>query len=586
MRYACPSCSRIFYLETKVESPCPACGTMLQMSTDEEPADASDAAAPPAQQAPTSESWLTDDSVVDGPGGGPSLGLRKEASTQMAPGSRPPQPTGGMPSAASWLGAEPAAASQTYEEEQPVAAGSVSVPGPAAQRMPASQPTVTQPLMNMATTTFPAARQAPSGTKLLVVTAASILVALAVATAAIVFLRKHTPDIAVQPTSGDPAEVARLNVEISGLREDLAKFRDERDQVRTERDKAQEELAEERRLADSMAAERDRRAQAVRKTLAALELLERREELGEALDLTVDALKADSGFVQAHRLRGRILAASGRVEEAFAAFENADKAAGEAGGDVEALVLAGELALTKAADRERAAGFYRRAAEIGKDTPYGLVAEARLLMSEGKRKSADAKAAAVQEAAPSLALAPLIRGEIALRQSQQESGAKERELRKKAGRFLARALRLDPNSARACVVHGKLLLQEAKAASEEAGFGLLRLDRQSRAESLLSRALELSPKLPEVHVALAELHLGDGPLHDAAVAKIRAAEAVRLTGETDPSALATLAAAQAASGDAASAKSTIEKAIEIEPKNAGYKGLYERYKEEAESLTP
>ena len=586
MRYACPSCSRVFYLETQVESPCPACGTMLQMSTAEEQADTSDAAAPPAQQPATGGSWIMDESSVGALGGGPSVGLEREAPTQVAPGARPPQPAGGMPSAGTWLGAgaEQAAAPQAYEGEQP--AGAIGGPNPATQRIPASQPTVTQPLANMATTTFPAARQAPSGMKLLVVTAASILVALAVATAAIVYLRKQTPDIAVERPSADPAEVARLEVEISGLREDVAKFKGERDEVKTERDKVQEELADERRRADSLKADRDRRAEAVRKTLAALELLERREELAEALDLTVDALKADSDFVQAHRLRGRILAASNRVDDALAAFEDADKVARELGGDAEALVLAGELALTEVADRERAAGFYRRAVELGKDTPFGLVAAARLLVLEGRLKSADAKATAAQETAPSLAIAPLIRGEIALKRSQQESGAAERELREKAGRFLTKVPRLDPNSTRACLVHGRLLLEDAKAASEEAGFGLLRLDRQSRAESLLSRALELSPKLPEVHVALAELHLGDGPLHDAAVAKIRATEAVRLTGEADPSALATLAAAQAASGDPASAEGTMEKAIEIEPKNAGYVGLYKRYKEEAEALKP
>ncbi len=30
MRYSCPTCSRVFYLDANMRSPCPACGTMLK----------------------------------------------------------------------------------------------------------------------------------------------------------------------------------------------------------------------------------------------------------------------------------------------------------------------------------------------------------------------------------------------------------------------------------------------------------------------------------------------------------------------------------------------------------------------------
>jgi tetratricopeptide (TPR) repeat protein len=285
-----------------------------------------------------------------------------------------------------------------------------------------------------------------------------------------------------------------------------------------------------------------------------------------------------------------VLAASGRIEEALAAFENADKIARELGGvgDVEALVLAGELALTDLGDRAKASEYYKCARELKTGSPHGLVAEARALTLEGKPAEAEAKAAAAEKMDPSLALAPLVRGEIAYEQSAQEyrSEAEKKAFRKKADEFLARALRLDPNSTRACVIRGMLLIEEARLASAKAGFGLVRLGQQARAEGLLSKALKLSPKLPEIHMALADLRLGDGALHDPAVAKIRAKEAVRLTGNKDADALATLAAAQRASGDPEAAVGTMEQAVNLNPKNTGYRELLNRYKMEAKVLKP
>ncbi len=588
MRYECPSCSRVFYLDTKVVSPCPACGTMLQVSEEEEGGEAPAGAEAAATAEPsTGGSWLMGD-MPDGPLAGvaaapPAAAPPAAAPTAVAPPAAPP-PSTAMPSPASWLtGAEEGAAEDSEEPE--AATESTFAAAPTAVAAPptrTSLPTVMMP-----------AQQAPSGMKLLLVTAAAIFVALAVAVVVILFLPKKgilvdDTGAAGAPDTGEAAEIARLEIEVKNLRKEAAEYKGERDTIRSERDAADAELAKARAQADSMKAGFERRGEAAGKTLAALALLERLVDLAEALSLTAEALKVEPNFVEAHRLKGRILAASGRAEEALGAFESADEAARAGGlaGDVEALVLAGETALTDLGDRAKALAYYGRALDLEPDSALGLVAEARALMLDGELTAAVVKAAAAQRKAPSLALAPLVRGEIALEESMLKgrSEAQREGFRKKADDFLTRALRLDPNSVRACVARGNLLIREAGLASAESGFGLLRLGLQSQAESLLTRAYDLSPKLPEVHIALAQLRLGEGALHDAAVAKIRAKEAVRLTEGKDAFALATLAAAQAASGDPAGAAETMNKAVDLEPKNTGYREVLERYKMETKSL--
>jgi Tfp pilus assembly protein PilF len=132
-------------------------------------------------------------------------------------------------------------------------------------------------------------------------------------------------------------------------------------------------------------------------------------------------------------------------------------------------------------------------------------------------------------------------------------------------------------------MYGKALIEEANAGGGSS-FGVMRLGPQSKAERLLSRAMDLSPSWPEVHLALAQLRLEGGALRDPAMALSRASEAVRLTDRKNASALATLAAAQAATGSPAKALTTIGEALTIAPDNKEYLSAKMRYASDAKAL--
>ena len=86
MRYSCPSCNRVFYLDTQTVSPCPACGTILAVDGEE---GAGQQQAKQEEQADAPETmgaaWL--DGVDAGPAPGPSAGPPPPAQTTG------PQPT-------------------------------------------------------------------------------------------------------------------------------------------------------------------------------------------------------------------------------------------------------------------------------------------------------------------------------------------------------------------------------------------------------------------------------------------------------------------------------------------------------------
>jgi tetratricopeptide (TPR) repeat protein len=87
-----------------------------------------------------------------------------------------------------------------------------------------------------------------------------------------------------------------------------------------------------------------------------------------------------------------------------------------------------------------------------------------------------------------------------------------------------------------------------------------------------------------VHLALAELRLNDGALRDPAIALMRAGEAVRLTSRRNAPALATLAAAQAATGSPAKAVESVREALKLDPKNNEFTVALKRYEADAKVL--
>ena len=348
-----------------------------------------------------------------------------------------------------------------------------------------------------------------------------------------------------------------------------------------------------------------KQAEARRLTLGAVALLERRSNLDRALEMADAALALGPGplaAADASRVKGRVLAVAGRPGEALAAFEAAHDAATKAGevvGDAEALVLAGEVCLTDISDRDRALGYYRKAAELGAGSArrsgpsrgadgaaFGLIAEARTLLLGGDWDGTVSKAMRARKADPSLALAPLVVGEAVFSQALEKSGAEKGALLKEADPFLVEAIKLDPNSAHACFVRGRLLIEQTRLISSERGFGLARFGRQDEAARLLQKAKDLSPSRPEAYLALGKLRLEKGALRNPGLARTFAEQAVELTGRKDAGALATLASALAASGSPAEAAKTMAEALEVGPGNDEMRSLLARYKAEAEATSP
>jgi len=594
MRYSCPSCKRVFYLETKTQSPCPACGTMLQ---------GEDAAGPQATPAAAKQETAATKAAEDIWSAAAQAAPQTQEADIWSAAEQPQaaqEPTEAIPaprpSASSWFQAEaaqapaaPAGASYILKEKTSARLTGVPGLGPATGAAEVAEPEPAEGARLTQTGPLLAVGKAPSGAKLFIITGTAMIVT---AAAAVLLVMIFKPKFASAPSApvSQSAQVSALEQDISKLRKELSAKKDELDKLRST-------AAEERRAQDARIEELQKEVQGFREgfaqrseaavlALEAAALLERRADLAEALQKVSSALRADPRFGPAHRLKGRVLAASGRPEEALAAFEEADKVAKAAGaaGDPEALVLAGEVCLTELADRNLAAEYFKSAAELGAGTPVGLAAESRVLFLQGKWNEAAAKAEEAMKAAPTLALAPLVLGEVAFEQALLKPASERRALFAKADEMLALALRLDPGSARGCLVRGRLLLEDSKLIAGPPNFALPRLGRQSQAERMLSRAMDLSPNWPDVHLALAELRLSDGALRDPAIAVARAKEAVTLTKSKSAVAFATLAAAHAASGNPTNAVQSIKEALKLDPGNQEYRDALRRYESDARAV--
>ncbi|MHC4199025.1 MAG: tetratricopeptide repeat protein [Planctomycetota bacterium] len=592
MRYTCPSCQRVFYLETKTVSPCPACGTTLSAEGED---DAGAAAAPQeaSQQADdqTSElaaggSWLLADSDVPAP---PAAAPEPPA---PPPQQAPPQPTATAMLSQVPLRPPPAGPGApglappgppVSDELETIGVSTGITQGVAPATDAAMRPAQARP---PTLTRMPTGR-APSGSRLFVITGVTVLLLAGIAFSLLAYFR---PRWVVTPTAPRIRE--------KQLEEEIDKLTGERDKLADELTKAKAKSVDADKAYGSIKLERDRleeqagalegrlgdRAKAARLTLEAARLLERRSDLAKALTKTDEALKADPNFLLAQRVRGQILAASGLAKQALVTLTRTDEAARKAGGagDAQALALAGEVCLTDLADRHRALVFYKRAAASGKKTAFGLIAEARALQLGDELTAAATKAAEARRASPSLALAPLVMGETAYVRALVEAGDRRKSLLEEADKHLAGATRLDPGSARANLMRGKVLLEKAKLV--KALFGIARLKPLSDAERCLETARRLKPRLAGAHEALAELRLAESLLRDPAVAHSRAKVAVELTGGQSAPALALLARAQAATGDPAAAVTTIDKAIKIDPGNRRYPEAKRRYQRDAKGL--
>jgi len=608
MRYSCPSCQRVFYLETKTVSPCPACGTMLNMDSDEEAGAAAAPQEPAAEsQEATDASWLLGDmtsEVATQATAAPAPDVPQAPSPAAPP--TPSAPSGGAPTVQSWIAPPsnapaPPPADPGSGEMETIGAGtgmpSPSGPGPAvdpldalnAAAQPQGSDTSGMPAAPR-TSRMPAAR-GPSGSRVFLITSTVVIATAAVALAAIMVFKDRfqiIPQGGANVNMGDPKRIEELSKERDEANKKLATEQQKARDANKARQDLELKLVEANIKLDSLKGRLEKLESSLNYILEAQALFERHSDLEVALSLVDAALKRDPGMLGAWRLKGKILAASGiQTKPALDTFERADKVARDAGGpgDPEALVLAAEVCLTDLGDEDRALGYYKRAAEMVTESPFRLAGDARSSQIGGRAERALAKSGELARAEPSLGLAPLITGEVLYSQALAEkSVAKRRALLQKADIHLAKAIKLDPNSARGCLMRGKLLLAQSKLSSG-LGFAMARFGPQSRAERLLSAAKRLKPRVPDVHIALAELSLTKGALRNPAEALQSATEAVRLTRRKSAPALALLAQAHAANGSPAKAVTAIQEAMTMDPKNSDYRDLRDRYKKETQSLS-
>jgi len=607
MRYSCPSCERVFYLETKTVSPCPACGTMLNMDGDEE--GGATAAAPPEPATESQEaaggSWLMGDVTSEAPTQATAAPV-PPPEVPPAPPPAPAAPSGGAPTVQSWIAPPsdapaPPPSDPGFGEMETIGAGTgISPPsGPApavdpldalsAAARPQGSDTSGMPAAPR-TSRMPAAR-GPSGSRVFLITSTAVIATAAVALAAIMVFKDRFQVVPQGGAKVDVGDSKRMEALRKRLGEADKKLAAEQKKV-SEANKARQDLELKLDEADiqigSLKGRIEKLESSLKYVLEAQALFERRSDLEAALSLVDAALKRNPGMLGAWRLKGKILAASGiHTKPALDTFERTDKAARDAGGpgDPEALVLAGEVCLTDLGDEGRALRYYKGAAEMETESPFKLAGDARASQIGGRAERALAKSGELAKSEPSLGLAPLIAGEVIYSQALAESSAAERRaLLQKADIHLAKAIKLDPNSARGCLMRGKLLLAQSKLSSG-LGFGMASYGPQSRAERLLSTARRLKPHVPDIHIALAELSLTKGALRNPAEALQSATEAVRLTKRKNAPALALLAQAYAANGSPAKAVTAIREAMTMDPKNSEYRDLRDRYEKETKSLS-
>lgn len=642
MRYKCRSCERVFHLDAGEAAPCPYCGGVLgkEQGLFDEGSGTGPGESPGAGPAPSAgagagagETFFASSedldiggwpSVKPGEQGpqeqGPQEQGPQEQSAPTAPGSYerggPPGILAGVPSPTSMITPEagPSASPDSYlTQPSPwsAAPGNGDEVAAPPDLGPGGEPTQTDTsqLDRMARTapnlfrgappparpvTRPPVVRAPLGGRTAVVAIVAAVLGLAAgAGAMLLWLPRRS-------SQAEKEKVARAERKADELDKALKVLKGQRGELLAEKQALVARLEE--MPAQETAQERAQPqgpptySKALDLTLDALKLLERRADIDRALETAEAAVKAEPALASAHRMKGRVLAALGRAGPALAAFEAANEAAKQAGkeagkeggtpgtgstaGDAEALVLAGEVCLTHLTDRERAAGYYADAAEIGAGSALGLVAKARAHQIAENLKGAVREAQRAAKADPTLALAPLVTGEILLELALGRKGSPRERTLEKAGHFLAEAVRLDPNSARACLMRGRMLVE----ASSLKKFGLARYERQDEAARLLQRAKDLSPGLAGAYRALAELRLDSGALRDPAAAVKLAQGAVDLTERKDVDALVTLAAARAATGDPRAAASAVEEALRLAPMNGELRPVLEKYRSEAQAI--
>lgn len=561
MRYQCPSCARVFFLDMQAQSPCPACGAMLEAREEGEaegPAPAGpgpgtaqpSAQAPGAAAAPSAADWLSDLA-------GDSLAPPPPAAPPPPPAPPPPTPAAAPPppQVDEYAGAP---------EEEQVAAWPER-PAPVSERL-----------------AVPRAK-GPSLTFIFLVTGTVMIGVGAIATAVILSLpRLTTTPVGPKPTAATSAELAAALTDIERVKEELARFKEGARAAKDAMEQRNEKLeTEKRRIEERL----HRRATAVPLLVGAVEMLERRSDPLRALSLAEAAFGVDPELFEAQRVQGRILAALGRFEEALAALERSDKGQKDAGrlGDEKALVLAGELCLTQLQDESRAGEFYKRASSVMDEPgPLGRVAEARLALLDGREGEAASLAEAAGKEAPADPLSYLVLGEVALSRAQAAPvKVQKKKFLAEAVRHLDKAVKLDPSSPRGNLMRGRAALIEAELGAAESRFMFTRVTTLGKAKGYLSRAAALAPTWPVAKRALAEARLLERTEKGYSKALDLAGEAARLTRRKDAESLRVLAAAQHATGDAASAASTLKEALALDPKNADeLRGILKKYEQE------
>ncbi|MHC5056213.1 MAG: hypothetical protein ACYTKD_16055, partial [Planctomycetota bacterium] len=328
MRYACPSCKRVFYLETKTVSPCPACGTTLTMEGDDEGGGA--AAAPPAPAAEPEQaaggSWLSEAAGAEAPT------QKTAAPVPPAPAAPPPAspaPSSGAPTVQSWLTppadapapvTDPALGEPDFGERETLGA-EVGVQPPLESDLTNSALDALNAAARPAgrgTSGFPAAprtsrmsaTRGPSGSRVFLMASAAVLVTAAIAVGAIVLFGKKLPtgpQGGADVRTGDPKEMEALRTRLSEADDKLAAEQERARIASKARQDLELKLEEAKLEADGLKRRLERLSSSLGYVLEAQALLERHSDLEGALSLVDAALKRDPGMIEAWRLKGKIL---------------------------------------------------------------------------------------------------------------------------------------------------------------------------------------------------------------------------------------------------------------------------------------
>ncbi|GAG35336.1 unnamed protein product, partial [marine sediment metagenome] len=167
-----------------------------------------------------------------------------------------------------------------------------------------------------------AARQpmpmAPSGGRTAAVVIVTAVLGLAAGAGAMLLWLRYLP------SRGEAAKIAKAQQKAAEFEKALKVEKEQRSGLLAEKQALLAQIEEMR------AQERARPAapaypKALGLTLESVKLLERRADLDRALETVEAAVEAEPALASAHRVKGRVLAALGRVEPALAAFEAASE---------------------------------------------------------------------------------------------------------------------------------------------------------------------------------------------------------------------------------------------------------------------